>query len=91
MGTTTFDPKRINLGSIEHALDYPDFLGLQLDSFEKFFQIDTPDYMKEDEGLHKVFQKTFPVTDAREVFELKFIDYYIDPPRYSIDESIERG
>ena len=82
---------RINLGSIEHAIDYPDFLAIQVASFKKFFQLDTPPESREGEGLNKVFCKIFPVTDARNVFELEFLDYYVDPPRYSMDESIERG
>jgi len=82
---------RINLGSIDHTAAYPDFLDLQVGSFEKFFQLDTQAEFREKEGLFKVFDKTFPVTDARNVFELEFIDYFVDPPRYDIDECIERG
>lgn len=91
MNKTKKQQNRINLGSIEHAIDYPDFLGIQVDSFRKFFQLDTPPENREEEGLHKVFWKIFPITDARNVFELEFLDYYVDPPRYSMDESIERG
>ena len=82
---------RINLGSINHSADYPDFLDLQVGSFENFFQLDTQAEYREKEGLFKVFDKTFPVTDARNVFELEFLDYFVDPPRYGIDECIERG
>jgi len=82
---------RINLGSIEHAIDYPDFLGVQVDSFKNFFQLDTPSENREQEGLFKVFSKIFPINDARNVFNLEFLDYFVDPPRYNMDECIERG
>ena len=79
------------MGSIEHAIDYPDFLGVQVDSFKNFFQLDTPSENREQEGLFKVFSKIFPINDARNVFNLEFLDYFVDPPRYNMDECIERG
>ncbi len=71
--------------------DYPDFLDIQVKSFKDFFQIETNPDNRLDEGLYKVFKENFPITDARNNFELEFLDYYIDPPRYSIEECIERG
>ena len=71
--------------------DYPDFLDIQVKSFRDFFQIETNPDNRLEEGLYKVFRENFPITDARNNFELEFLDYYIDPPRYSIEECIERG
>jgi len=73
------------------VIDYPDFLDVQLKSFIDFFQLDTPAEKKEGEGLYKVFMENFPITDSRENFVLEFIDYTVDPPKYSIQECIERG
>ena len=72
-------------------MDYPDFLEVQLKSFQDFFQLDTTAENRRDEGLYKVFTENFPITDTRNNFVLEFLDYFIDPPRYSIDECIERG
>lgn len=72
-------------------IEYPDLLEVQLKSFMEFMQLDTPPEKRTDEGLHKVFQENFPITDARENFVLEFLDYYIDPPKYSIEECKERG
>ncbi len=83
--------KRIDFGSSKIGIDYPDFLDIQLKSFEEFFQIDTLPEHREKEGLFKVFSENFPITDTRNQFVLEFLDYFIDPPRYSIDECIERG
>ncbi len=82
---------RINFSSIKSVLDYPDFLDVQLKSFIDFFQLDTPAEKKEGEGLYKVFMENFPITDSRENFVLEFVDYTVDPPKYSIQECIERG
>lgn len=71
--------------------DYPDFLDLQLKSFKDFFQLETTPENRTNEGLFAVFSENFPITDARNQFVLEFLDYYVDPPRYSIDECIERG
>ena len=72
-------------------MEYPDFLEVQLKSFHEFFQLDTPPENRKSEGLYKVFSENFPISDARNNFVLEFLDYYIDPPRYSLDECIERG
>ncbi|MBL7958090.1 MAG: DNA-directed RNA polymerase subunit beta, partial [Flavobacteriales bacterium] len=88
---TTKKGKRIDFGSSKIGIDYPDFLEIQLKSFEEFFQIDTLPEHRETEGLFKVFNENFPITDTRNQFVLEFLDYFIDPPRYSIDECIERG
>jgi len=84
-------PDRISFASIGKVLDYPDFLNVQLQSFQDFLQIDTPAEQRRNEGLYKVFSENFPITDSRENFVLEFIDYVIDPPKYSVDESIDRG
>jgi DNA-directed RNA polymerase subunit beta len=83
--------ERINFASIKHIIDYPDFLDVQLQSFKDFFQIDTPAENRKQEGLFKVFAENFPISDSRENFVLEFIDYMIDPPKYSVDECIDRG
>ncbi len=83
--------ERINFSSSKKQFAYPDFLEIQLKSFYDFFQIDTSPENRKGEGLFKVFAENFPITDTRNNFVLEFIDYFIDPPRYSIEESIERG
>ena len=83
--------KRISFSSISHKMDYPDFLEVQLKSFHDFFQLDTTAENRKNEGLYKVFSENFPITDTRNNFVLEFIDYYIDPPRYSIEECLEMG
>ena len=83
--------ERITFASIKNKLDYPDFLSIQLQSFKDFFQLDTSPENRHDEGLFKVFSENFPITDARNQFVLEFLDYFVDPPRYSIEECIERG
>ena len=83
--------KRISFSSISHRMDYPDFLEVQLKSFHDFFQLDTTAENRKNEGLYKVFSENFPITDTRNNFVLEFIDYYIDPPRYSIEECLEMG
>jgi len=83
--------KRISFASIENQFEYPDFLEVQLKSFREFFQLETTPENRKKEGLYKVFQENFPISDARNNFVLEFVDYFIDPPRYSIDECIERG
>jgi DNA-directed RNA polymerase subunit beta len=82
---------RINFAKIQNPLDYPDFLEVQLKSFQDFFQLETSSDDRADEGLYKVFAENFPITDARGLFVLEFLDYFIDPPKYNIDECIERG
>ncbi|MBF9251891.1 DNA-directed RNA polymerase subunit beta [Pontibacter sp. 172403-2] len=83
--------ERINFASINHVIDYPDFLDVQLQSFQDFFQLETPAENRAQEGLFKVFAENFPISDSRENFVLEFIDYHVDPPKYSVDESIDRG
>ena len=83
-------PTVINFASVR-KFDYPDFLDIQLESFQDFFQIETNPDNRLDEGLFKVFKENFPISDARNNFTLEFLDYYIDPPRYTIEECIERG
>ncbi len=85
------DNKRISFSSVKNRMPYPDLLEVQLKSFHDFFQMDTTAENRKNEGLYKVFMENFPITDTRNNFVLEFIDYYIDPPRYSIDECLERG
>ena len=84
------EPTVVNFASVR-KFDYPDFLDIQVKSFKDFFQIETNPDNRLEEGLFKVFKENFPITDARNNFELEFLDYFIDPPRYSIEECIERG
>ena len=83
--------QRVNFSSTKNKLAYPDFLEIQLKSFQDFFQLDTTPENRKNEGLFSVFQENFPITDTRNNFVLEFIDYFIDPPRYSIEECLERG
>ncbi len=83
--------ERINFASSAVHFDYPDFLEVQLKSFQEFFQLETTPENREQEGLYKVFSENFPITDTRNQFVLEFLDYFVDPPRYSIDECIDRG
>jgi len=83
--------ERVNFGTAKNLLDYPDFLDIQLKSFQDFFQLETTADSRETEGLFKVFNENFPITDSRNNFVLEFLDYFIDPPRYDIKETIERG
>ena len=83
--------ERISFATRKPPLDYPDFLEIQLKSFGEFFQLGTTPEFRKREGLFKVFTENFPITDTRNNFVLEFLDYYIDPPRYSIEECIERG
>lgn len=85
------EQNRISFSSAPNVADYPDFLDLQLKSFKDFFQLETTPENRTNEGLFAVFSENFPITDARNQFVLEFLDYYVDPPRYSIDECIERG
>ncbi|MDD3201754.1 MAG: DNA-directed RNA polymerase subunit beta [Bacteroidales bacterium] len=83
--------QRITFATSKALLDYPDFLEVQLKSFKDFFQLDTTAENRRNEGLFKVFQEIFPITDTRNNFVLEFIDYFVDPPRYSMDECLDRG
>ena len=89
--SVSIDKPRINFASVKNPLPYPDFLEVQLKSFRDFFQLDTPPEKRTNEGLYKVFAENFPISDTRNNFTLEFLDYYIDPPRYSIEECLERG
>ncbi|MCD8185983.1 MAG: DNA-directed RNA polymerase subunit beta, partial [Rikenellaceae bacterium] len=82
---------RISFSSVKNRMEYPDFLEIQLKSFRDFFQLDTTQENHTNEGLYKVFLENFPITDTRNNFVLEFLDYFIDPPRYSIEECLERG
>ena len=83
--------ERINFSSIVNRTDYPDFLHIQIKSFQDFFQLETKSEARENEGLYNTFMENFPITDTRNQFVLEFLDYFIDPPRYTIEECIERG
>jgi DNA-directed RNA polymerase subunit beta len=83
--------QRITFASSKSALEYPDFLEIQLKSFQDFFQLETIAENRKNEGLFKVFQENFPITDTRNNFVLEFVDYFVDPPRYSIEECLDRG
>ncbi|MBT5859493.1 MAG: DNA-directed RNA polymerase subunit beta, partial [Flavobacteriales bacterium] len=89
--STINNSQRTNFASIEKQMDYPDFLDIQLETFNAFFQTGTTVDERKSEGLYKTFTELFPITDARNNFVLEFIDYTIDPPRYSIEECIQRG
>ncbi len=90
MDTKNFT-ERVNFASAKLVTDYPDFLDIQVKSFQDFFQLKTKADERSDEGLYKTFLDNFPITDTRNQFVLEFIDYFVDPPRYSIQECIERG
>lgn len=83
--------QRVSFASVKPVIDYPDFLDIQLQSFQEFFQLETTPDNRHQEGLFKVFAENFPISDSRNIFVLEFLDYFIDPPRYSIEECIERG
>ncbi|MCF6185286.1 MAG: hypothetical protein L3J56_11830, partial [Bacteroidales bacterium] len=87
----TSSNQRINFASTGQSLDYPDFLEIQLKSFQEFFQLNSTFEERKQEGLYKVFTDNFPITDTRNNFVLEFLDYTLDPPRYSKDECLERG
>ncbi|MBP5995432.1 MAG: DNA-directed RNA polymerase subunit beta [Crocinitomicaceae bacterium] len=88
---TSNNSTRINFASSKNQFEYPDFLEIQLKSFQEFFQLETTPENRDSEGLFKVFAENFPITDTRNQFVLEFLDYFVDPPRYSIEECIERG
>jgi DNA-directed RNA polymerase subunit beta len=83
--------ERISFSTVTNKPDYPDFLDIQVKSFKNFFQLETKTEQRANEGLYKTFKENFPITDTRNQFVLEFIDYFVDPPRYSIQECIERG
>jgi len=83
--------ERLNFSSIKNRTEYPDFLDIQIKSFQDFFQLETKSEERGSEGLYNTFMENFPITDTRNQFVLEFLDYFVDPPRYAIDECIERG
>ncbi len=83
--------QRISFGKIEHLAETPDLLGIQIQSFKDFFQLETTPDKRNIEGLFRVFKESFPINDTRNIFMLEFLDYFVDPPRYTIEECIERG
>ena len=89
--SASLDKPRVNFTSVKNPVPYPDFLEVQLKSFQDFLQLDTPPEKRNNEGLYKVFSENFPIADTRNNFVLEFLDYYIDPPRYTIDECLTRG
>jgi DNA-directed RNA polymerase subunit beta len=84
-------PQRHNFGKVKHLADTPDLLEIQIQSFKDFFQLETTPDKRSIEGLFRVFKENFPISDTRNIFVLEFLDYFIDPPRYTIDECMERG
>ena len=91
MSVQLTEKPRVNFASIKNPLPFPDFLEVQLKSFKDFLQLDTPPEQRKNQGLYKVFAENFPIADTRNNFVLEFLDYYIDPPRYTIAECLERG
>ena len=89
--STTILNNRVNFGKIKNIAEAPDLLDIQLESFKEFFQLETTPDRRDVEGLFRVFKENFPITDTRNIFVLEFLDYFIDPPRYTIDECMERG
>jgi len=83
--------QRINFAGAQHTPNYPDFLDIQIKSFQDFFQLETKSDERNEEGLFNTFKENFPISDTRNQFVLEFLDYFVDPPRYSIQECIERG
>ncbi|HZF63180.1 MAG TPA: DNA-directed RNA polymerase subunit beta [Chitinophagaceae bacterium] len=90
MSSTTLN-QRVNFGKIGNIADTPDLLAVQIQSFKEFFQLETTPDKRNIEGLFRVFKENFPITDTRNIFVLEFLDYFIDPPRYTIEECMERG
>ena len=91
MAKESIDKPRVNFASIKNPLPFPDFLEVQLRSFKDFLQLDVPPEQRKKQGLYKVFEENFPIADTRNNYVLEFLDYYIDPPRYTIEECLERG
>ena len=91
MNTVKTEKPRINFASTKNPMPFPDFLEVQLKSFRDFLQLDIPPEKRKKQGLYQVFAENFPITDTRNNFVLEFLDYYIDPPQYSIAECLERG
>jgi DNA-directed RNA polymerase subunit beta len=91
LANNNIQKERVNFATSKKVIDYPDFLDVQLESFKEFFHLETTSEKRHQEGLYKVFAENFPISDSRNIFVLEFLDYFIDPPRYDIQECIERG
>ena len=91
MATAIKKSQRINFSSNKFPIEYPDFLDIQVKSFQDFFQLETTPDNRKNEGLFRVFAENFPISDARNNFVLEFLDYFVDPPRYALEECISRG
>jgi len=91
MSSTKLNHQRVDFGKIKHLAETPDLLEVQIQSFKEFFQLETTPDKRNIEGLFRVFKENFPITDTRNIFVLEFLDYFIDPPRYTIEECMERG
>ena len=91
MSSTNLKHGRVNFGKVKHLAEVPDLLGVQLESFRDFFQLETTPDKREIEGLFRVFKDNFPINDTRSIFMLEFLDYFVDPPRYTLDECMDRG
>jgi DNA-directed RNA polymerase subunit beta len=91
MSSTNLKHGRVNFGKVKHLAEVPDLLGVQLESFRDFFQLETTPDKREIEGLFRVFKDNFPINDTRNIFMLEFLDYFVDPPRYTLDECMDRG
>jgi len=91
LANNNIQKERVNFATSKKVIDYPDFLDVQLESFKEFFQLETTSDNRHQEGLYKVFAENFPISDSRNIFVLEFLDYFIYPPRYDIQECIERG
>ena len=83
--------ERVNFSSLNNSINYPDFLDIQIKSFKDFFQLETKSEERGNEGLYNTFMDNFPISDTRNQFVLEFLDYFVDPPRYNLQECIERG
>ncbi|MEY4336169.1 MAG: DNA-directed polymerase subunit beta, partial [Bacteroidota bacterium] len=91
MSSAKVASSRHHFGKVKHLAETPDLLEIQIQSFKDFFQLETTPDKRNNEGLFKVFKENFPINDTRNIFMLEFLDYFIDPPRYTIDECMERG
>jgi len=91
MSSVKVASSRMHFGKVKHLADTPDLLEIQIQSFKDYFQLETTPDKRNNEGLFKVFKENFPINDTRNIFMLEFLDYFIDPPRYTIEECMERG
>ena len=91
MSSAKVASSRVHFGKVKHLAETPDLLEIQIQSFKDYFQLETTPDKRNNEGLFKVFKENFPINDTRNIFMLEFLDYFIDPPRYTIEECMERG